>query len=156
MKIKTLITIAIIISPIIFFISCEEDELGENEIKISRYNDDESHKNGQNCMNCHTSGGGGEGWFTIAGSVYDSLKLNPYPNATIRLFEGPNDSGALIKTIEVDGKGNFYTTESVDFDKGLYTSLTDNSGNVKFMKSSISTGQCNSCHGVSTDKIWIE
>ena len=34
-------------------------------------------------MSCHKSGGAGEGWFTIAGTVYDGTKNATYPNATV-------------------------------------------------------------------------
>jgi hypothetical protein len=53
----------------------------------------------------------------------------------------------------VDAFGNFYTTENIDFGNGLYASVEGNSS-TKNMVSSITTGQCNSCHGISTDKIW--
>jgi hypothetical protein len=147
---------AFIFSLSIIFISCEKEESGENKTKISSYNDDESHKNGQNCMNCHFSGGSGEGWFTAAGSVYNSSKETPYPNATIKLYTGPNGTGTLIKTIEVDGKGNFYTTENIDSSNELYTTVTTPGGNVKSMNAAISITACNSCHGNSTDNIWVE
>jgi hypothetical protein len=132
------------------FISCENDE---NETLISSYNSTESHNSGQNCMSCHRSGGSGEGLFTVAGTVYDSTRTSIFPNATIRLFTRPNGAGTLEAIIEVDGLGNFYTTEAVDFESGLYTS-TEGSLETKFMNSPITTGNCNSCHGVSTDRIW--
>ena len=156
MKKKSIITICVILSLTIVFTSCEKEEFGENETLISRHSDNESHNTGQNCMNCHTGGGSGDGWFTIAGSVFDALNADPYPNATLKLYTEPNGSGTLIKTIEVDGKGNFYTTENVDFTNGLYANLTATNGNEIHMISAISTGQCNSCHGDSTDKIWIK
>ncbi|NOX85736.1 MAG: hypothetical protein GXO86_07205 [Chlorobi bacterium] len=156
MKKKTIIVAGFILVMLMAFSSCEKDETGNNETKMSRHNDDGSHNNGQNCMDCHKSGGEGEGWFTVAGSVYDSLKTNPSPNGTIKLYTGPNATGTFVKTIEVDGRGNFYTTENMDFGNGLYPVITGSSGNVKNMTSSISTGQCNSCHGVTTDKIWVK
>ncbi|MCK5066673.1 MAG: hypothetical protein KAR16_04520 [Bacteroidales bacterium] len=134
--------------------SCEENE-NENETKISSYNSTESHKAGQNCMTCHKSGGSGEGWFTVAGTVYDSTKAATFPNATVRLFTGPEGTGNLIMDIEVDGNGNFYTTESIDFGNGLYT-LVEGNLITKHMNSVISTGQCSSCHGVSTDRVWVK
>jgi hypothetical protein len=158
MKIKRFISLGIMIYSVLILFSCENDdndEYGENEVKISSFNDDDSHKNGQNCMSCHTSGGKGEGWFNVAGSVYDSSKQNPYPNAVVKLFSEPNESGSLIKLIEVDGNGNFYTTESINFGNGLYVSVTDKNGNSKVMNAPISTGQCNSCHGVNFDNIWV-
>lgn len=106
-------------------------------------------------MSCHTSGGSGEGWFNIAGTVYDSLKTSTLPNATVRLYTGLNGTGSLKITVEVDALGNFYTTENIEFGGGLYTSVEGNS-DIKYMHPVITTGQCNSCHGVSTDPIWTE
>lgn len=153
---KSIFYIGLLLIITIISISCKKEESEENEVKISQYNKDDSHNTGQNCMNCHTSGGSGEGWFRVAGSVYNSSKENSYPNATIKIYSEPNETGTLVKTIEVDGNGNFYTTENIDFSSGLFTTVTTPDGNTKSMNSAISTGECNSCHGNSTDNIWIE
>lgn len=133
--------------------SCKNEN--ENETKISSHGDDQSHNLGQNCMNCHKQGGSGEGWFTIAGTIYDSLNSITYPNATVKLFTGPNGTGTLKYTVNADALGNFYTTEKIDFGNGLYPMVK---GNVisNYMSSATSSGQCNSCHGISTDKIWTK
>lgn len=136
----------------LFFVACEK----ENETKISSHNSNESHKTGQNCMNCHKSGGEGEGWFVVAGSVYKNDLVNIYSNADIKLSTEPQGAGAVFKTIEVDQSGNFYTTELVNFDGGLYVSVIGTNGEEVFMDSKITHGKCNSCHGSSTEKIWIE
>ena len=139
----------------IVFDSCnkDDDENEGNETKISSHNDDESHNMGQNCMNCHHSGGDGEGWFILAGTAYDSLKTSTYPNVTVKLYTGPNGTGDLKHTIKGDAKGNFYTTETIDFSSGLYPAVTGANG-TKFMSTPTTSGACNSCHGASTDKIW--
>jgi cytochrome c553 len=136
-------------------VSCEneDDENGENKDMSSSFNDDESHNAGQNCMACHKSGGQGEGWFTVAGTVYNASKTAVYPNATVKLYTGPDGTGTLVKTIEVDGNGNFYTTANVNFGGGLYTTVTGTTGNISKMGASITTGQCNSCHGSGIGKI---
>jgi hypothetical protein len=134
------------------FISCENDEF-ENETEISSYNSSESHNAGQNCMDCHNPGGSGESAFIIAGTVYDSTITSVYPNSTIKLYTSPNGTGTLKTTVQVDKYGNFYTTEYVDFEYGLYPSA-EGELTTKYMSSAITTGQCNSCHGVSTDRIW--
>ena len=131
---------------------CEKN----NETIISNYNGDESHNMGENCMECHKTSGKGEGVFKVAGTVYDSLLITTRKNGTVRLYSGPDLSRSLIATIEVDGKGNFFTTESIDFIDEVYVSITGSSGDRHDMISSISSGQCNSCHGVTTDKIWIK
>ena len=106
-------------------------------------------------MNCHVQGGDGEGWFVLAGTVYDSLKTSTLPNSTVKLYSGPNGTGNLVATIEVDGLGNFYTTNSINFGSGLYTSATGNT-TTKHMNTAITTGNCNSCHGGSVDRIWTK
>ncbi len=155
MKFKSLAFILFAVLSIMIIQSCEKDEENENETKVSSYSSDESHNNGKNCMTCHVSGGDGEGWFIVAASVYDETKTNPYPGATVKLYTEPNGSGTLKATIEVDKKGNFYTTASLDFGSGLYPAVEGNS-TTKYMNSKISNGQCNSCHGVTTDKIWTK
>ena len=142
------------IGSLIIMTSCEQEE-GENETKISYFNETESHKTGQNCMDCHKSGGPGEGWFTMAGSVYDSQLNDPYPNATVYLYTAPNGTGDLIYTLEGDALGNFYTTESIEFESGLYASLKGNTA-TKHMTTVLTTGKCNSCHGDTADRIWTE
>lgn len=134
------------------FAACEK----ENETLISKNNADESHNMGQDCLICHVQGGDGEGWFRVAGTLYNNSQTSTYPNGNVKLTTEPNGSGALVKTIEIDSKGNFYTTETVDFGTGLYVGVFGTSGEQKFMTSKISTGACNSCHGTTTEKIWIE
>lgn len=136
----------------LMLMSCENG----NEKKISSFNDTESHLMGQDCISCHVKDGGGEGWFTAAGTVYDTALVNTYPNLTIDLYTGVNGSGDLVKTIEVDGKGNFYTTKKVDFTDGLYPTVTNNAGLKQHMLIPTTTGACSSCHGVITSKIWAD
>lgn len=144
--------ISIFIASVFLFVSsCEK----ENEVNISAYNSTKSHNMGQNCMNCHKQGGRGEGWFQVAGTVYDSTQTSTYKNATVHLYTLPNGGGSLKYVIEVDGKGNFYTTNTIDFSTPLYPVVVGNLA-TKMMSSSITSGQCNSCHGVSTNKIWVK
>ena len=157
MKMKILFFTGMALFTLVFFtvISCDSDE-NENETVISKYGLTKSHNIGQNCMDCHKSGGNGEGWFTAAGTVYDSNGVTPNPNATINLYSGANGTGNIIMTIEVDAKGNFYTTESIDFsDNNIHPSVTAFTGKTKFMPGIPGTGQCNSCHGISVPRIWV-
>ncbi len=132
--------------------SCKKEE---NETKISSHNSDESHNAGQNCMNCHRSGGEGEGNFTVAGTIYDSTGTSVNPNGTVKIYSHPNGNGNVLATIEVDAKGNFYTTESIDLSSGTYPSITGASGSTRDMPDITTSGACNSCHGVSQARIWI-
>ncbi len=133
--------------------SCEKEN--RIETMISTFNSDESHKNGQNCMSCHFTDGPGEGWFTVAGSVYDSTLNAAYPGVLVKLFTGPNSTGTLIATIETDALGNFYTTEDVNLIEGLYPSVIGEFESAQ-MAGAITSGECNLCHGVSTGKIWAK
>ncbi len=151
---KSFLLVTLLSLTVLLFPSCEKEN-GENEKKISMYSDDESHNMGQDCMTCHKSGGEGEGWFNAAGTVYDTTQSNTLANATIRLFTEANGGGQLKYTIEVDAKGNFYTTEDVNFGDGLFPSVKGPTG-AKFMSTSVKTGACNSCHGATTDKLWGE
>ena len=147
-------TIYLIISGILTLLmnSCTSESDYKN---ISDYLSVRSHNMGMNCMNCHNENGTGDGWFEIAGTVYDSSQINTYPGATVKLYTGPNGSGTLVYTIEVDTKGNFHTTEMIDFSGGLHPVVVGNAGS-KSMTSTISIGDCNSCHGNTTNKIWTK
>jgi hypothetical protein len=135
--------------------SCENEGVNPNEQKISAFGSTESHNTGQGCISCHVSGGDGEGWFSVAGTVYDSLITTPYPNATIELYTEPGGTGLLAYTVQADALGNFYTTENIDLGNGLYPAVKG-SKVTKYMQSTITAGDCNGCHGVSVDRIWVK
>ncbi len=149
MRIKLMAAVLIACSMLMVY-SC-----GKDKTNISRYDADKSHHMGDNCMECHKKGKWGKGWFNVAGTVYDSLKSNTFPNATVNLYTGSNGTGTLKYTIQADAKGNFFTTEDIDFGSGLYFSVKGKE-TTKYMSSTETSGKCNSCHGVSTDKIWTE
>ena len=156
MKLKLTTLFIALGSLVLTFESCEKEGDEGNETKISRHSGSESHNEGQNCMSCHVSGGSGEGWFNVAGTVYDTNKTNINPNGTVKFYTGPGGTGTLKATVEVDAKGNFYTTEAVSFGDGLYTMVISSAGNKKYMSGKVTSGQCSSCHGVSTDKVWVK
>ena len=124
-----------------------------NQENISSAGSDESHNFGVNCMTCHTSGGEGKGCFSVAGSVSNVGLTSPLIAGTIKLYTGANGGGTLKHTIQIDAKGNFHTTESVDY-SGLYAAITGPNGTTNYMSSSLSNGSCNSCHGGSTSKLY--
>lgn len=125
-----------------------------NVTNISSTGGNKSHNMGENCMNCHKSGGKGEGWFNIAGTAYKTDASSTYANVTVKLYTGPNATGTLKYTINGDAKGNFYTTEAIDFGSGLYP-VVSGTGNASFMSSAITSGACNNCHGNSTGRITL-
>lgn len=150
-KFAAMVTWMVIVA--FMFQGCEKE--GGDVKNISSNNANESHNAGRNCMECHVSGGPGKGWFQAAGTVYNSTYSAVQPNGVVKLYTGPDGTGTLKATIEVDAKGNFFTTDAIDFTGGLYPKLTGTSGTSMAMGSSITMGQCNSCHGVSTNKIFV-
>jgi hypothetical protein len=122
---------------------------------ISSAGSNKSHNKGQNCMVCHQAKGEGEGCFIAAGTVYDMSMSNTVSSGKVDFYTGPNETGTLKHTVMIDGKGNFYTTAQFN-PEGLYPVVTGPTGNKKMMGSSLSTGACNSCHGSSTDKLWVD
>jgi hypothetical protein len=113
-----------------------------------------SHNVGQNCMNCHRPGGGEAGTWNVAGTVYNDLGI-ANPNATVKLYTGPDGTGTLKYTINVDALGNFYTSSSVDFTGGLYPAVVG-ATTTNLMANPITNGACNSCHdNVTRSRIWV-
>ncbi len=131
--------------------SCER---GSNRTNISQAGGTNSHKMGQNCMNCHVSGGEGTGWFTAAGTVYTLDSSSTYTNPVIQLYTAPDSLGnqTLVTTINGDARGNAFTTASIDYGSGLYPVVVGAHGK-KYMAASITQGTCNGCHGVTTGRI---
>ncbi len=139
----------------IILISCnKEDPLPGNVTNISQNGLLKSHNMGQNCMRCHVEGDRGKGWFNVAGTVFDSLGISTFPNATIKLYTGPNGTGTVKYTIEGDANGNFYTTEEIDLSIGLYASVEGNK--IKnYMGDQLMSGKCNNCHNLQSNRIWV-
>ncbi|WP_455375374.1 hypothetical protein [Kaarinaea lacus] len=118
---------------------------------ISQHGTTTSHideRRGQNCMNCHIEGTGNPYIYTMAGTVYQQADpTQVYPNATIYLHTEANGRGDLITRIEVDANGNFFTTEPLKFNGGMYPSIAGNtSEDPVYMANGSGSGQCNSCH----------
>jgi len=123
--------------------------------KQSSFGDTESHNMGLACATCHKSGGPGEGVFSIGGTVYHEDLSSAYPNTTLKLYTGPGGTGDLKYTFEVDGRGNFYSTTTLNVLTGLYPAV-EGATTTKYMGSPVKTGMCSSCHGNTTDKIWTK
>ena len=143
MKLKSKIPLALILGFAILQ-SCSEEN-GYGSIINSTIGSNASHNMGQNCMNCHKPGGGEAPVWKIAGTVYNDAFTATNSNATVKLYTGPNETGILKYTIQVDAKGNFYTTSPIDFKGGLYPSVTGATSTYS-MSTPIESGACNSCH----------
>jgi cytochrome c553 len=124
-----------------------------NKKNISKNGSDESHNFGMNCMNCHASGGEGYGCFTAAGSVSNASLTTNISSGTVKFYTLANGGGTLKYEVAIDSKGNFHTTESNDY-TGLFPAITGPNGTTNYMSSSVSSGACNSCHGVSTAELY--
>lgn len=159
-QLKVSIFISTLFFSIVLIQSCSKETISSSENEgsgglstgASTSGTSKSHNMGLNCMNCHKAGGPGEGIFTAAGTVYNSTATATFPNATIKFFTGPNGTGNLVYTLSGDNLGNFYTSQALNFAAGLYPAVQGTTS-TRYMSSSITTGQCNSCHGVSTGKI---
>jgi len=145
MRTGKLYLFALLMIAFVNFFSCSKEKSGSGS-KTSAYNSTDSHNVGANCMSCHNSGGSNQYWWNIAGTVFKPDSTSLSSNSTIYLFTGVNGSGNLILTLPVDAKGNFYTTNSVNFSAGLYPAVKSASGETRYMQSSTTNGNCNSCH----------
>jgi len=152
MKIVVMAMAAITVS--MFAVSCK-NEPACGETNVSSAGGDDSHNMGRNCMSCHTEGGEGDGCFNAAGTAYYSSG-STHSSAIVKLFTQPDGQGELRATIYGDSKGNFYTTDDINFSGGLYPAVYGSSGEVEYMNSSITKGACNSCHGVSEERIEVD
>ena len=120
-----------------FLAEQDVDRISEHGLTNSHTDD----RRGTDCMNCHET-------YTVAGTVYDLSLENFYPDATVYLYDEPNGGGRLVETIEVDGNGNFYSTQNINFGTGLYPVIESADGiDLQHMPVSTITGACNSCHG---------
>jgi hypothetical protein len=143
---------------IIFLAACSHyDDLQKNS-KQSSAGDDESHNTGQDCMSCHNKSGHEatfEGWWNVAGSVYNSG--SPANNVTVELWSGKKGTGYKILSLVSDKKGNFYTNKIINFNGGCYPRVI--SGNKIKDMDQIFTGNAScsstSCHGGTQSKIDI-
>jgi hypothetical protein len=149
--VRAYVVVFFVVFSLMAWTGCEESE-GGNRVNISTYNSSESHNTGRNCMNCHRNGGEGAGWFTFAGTVYKSDLQTTYPNTTVLLYTVPGGGGDVIKRIAVDTKGNFYTTETINWGNGLYVAV-QSPNETRYMEEVLGSGACNMCHGIGYPKI---
>jgi len=108
-----------------------------------------SHYSGQNCMKCHNGTNG----MTIAGTVYDSVTKATLSGVTIKIYTKNTLTGSPICTLQSDASGNFYMSSNLDFSTGVYPATQGKTKTYQHV-SVVKSGQCNSCHGVTTSKIW--
>jgi hypothetical protein len=73
---------------------------------------DVSHNAGRNCHSCHQSEGPGLGVFTASGTIYTPTGDLAEPGTTVGIY-ADSDRLDLIAELEVDMRGNIYTTEDL-------------------------------------------
>ncbi len=134
-------------------VSCNND----NGSAISARNNT-SHRIGQSCLTCHTSGGSATA-MTVAGTVFKSGGTVGNPNATVKLYA--HNSNTIVATLVTDKCGNFYTTKAVSglfvqggpLVNGVDPVVEDSFGGLHTMDGLITNGGCNGCHGAGNGKI---
>lgn len=146
-RISGFLMVFALIAGVGMWIACEKDG-NENE-------DGASHNVGNDCLACHRAGGVGEGVFTAGGTVYKAGTVTGAAGATVSLFDNAGGAGTPVATMTSSGTGNFYTKSAISFGTGLYVKITSPVGSGS-MSSPITSGACNSCHGVSTGKITVQ
>jgi hypothetical protein len=136
--------------------ACSHYEELQKDPKESKWGEDESHNEGENCSSCHNVNGHEAvregGWWTVSGTIFGKDD-DVQKNAVIELWEQPNRRGKIIKRLETDDEGNFYTNQIINFMGGCYPAIYTLGGQVKVMPVPYNGGSCNSCHGVSTSKL---
>lgn len=137
----------------VIFTSCKHGCGGEGG--TSAHNQNRSHNMGLDCMNCHSGTGNGSGCFAVAGTVYGANMQTELANATVYLYTQPDSTGVLIRTIEADSNGNFYDGKMDGLPGTYYAVVIAPNGHVAKMLEPITKGGCNSCHGKTTDHIWV-
>ena len=111
-----------------------------------------SHRAGEDCQTCHTSGGSAEahGVYYASGTIYTGAGA-PQTNGTVRLYV--HNTNTVAALIETDDSGNFYHLDPIQ-------GLSDGSGQLvegadvevetangrRTMPGLITNGGCNGCH----------
>jgi hypothetical protein len=142
-RVKGLLIAFTLLAGVSIWFACEKENGGAD------------HNVGNDCLVCHKAGGGGDGIFTAGGTVYKVGTTTGAAGATIKLFATSDGSGSPVATMTSEVSGNFHTQSSINFGTGLYVKVTSTNGTSSMM-TPITTGACNSCHGVSHEKITVQ
>ncbi len=108
------------------------------------------------CTSCHEHTVGDKK-ITLGGTLYKDDKKTVYPDGgTINLYSQPGGQGTLLKSIQVDNIGNFYSNANYIISTPYYVEVVSAAGNKAYMGQSLANGSCGSCHGKTTDNIFIK
>lgn len=157
MKRKKFIILLSLVGSLIIIGCSHYDELQKNP-KQSSAGEDESHNSGQDCMSCHNKSGSeaaDEGWWNVAGTVYNNNSLAN--NVTVELWSEPNGGGFKILSLTSDKKGNFYTNKILNFNGGCYPVIISGSKRKAMISKFMGGMSCSnaSCHGGLIDRLNI-
>lgn len=132
-------------------IQCSHYDQIMNNPKESSYSDRRgSHNAGKDCGSCHNNNSNWEAsgkWWTISGTVFDNSDRPKTTATTIEFWDQPGRRGNLIKKLQSDPAGNFYTNKIIDFSKPLYPVIYSNDTNsLMGMATAYYGGSCAKCH----------
>lgn len=118
-----------------------------NVPNVSAHGGTKSHNNGLNCFQCHQPHGPGRGLFTAAGTIYNP-DGTAHANATVHLTTEAGGAGDVVAELEVDGFGNFFTTEPLPLpEQALFPSVVSADGVLTAsMPFPTISASCNVCH----------
>lgn len=116
-----------------------------------------SHNQGLDCVNCHVRGGSGVGCFTISGTAYAENAMEVNKNVFINLRTQPNGQGDIRYIISTDGKGNFFTTNSISWADSLFVEMRNTSGDAIYKSYPLrgTDGACNRCHNTTETRLTL-
>jgi len=128
----------------------DEDYVRDPGLDISlrsAHGETRSHAAGDNCMACHQAHGPGPGRFTAAGTLHDAAG-DPLADGIVELRSGPDGNGDLVVRIEVDGLGNFFTTDELPLpETSLFPTVYGPDGAARnYMPFPTTSAACNVCH----------
>jgi cytochrome c553 len=152
---KTLFLLVLIVFISVVQSCSHYDEVMKNPEESSA--GESSHNAGENCMSCHHSSNNeaSQRWWYVAGTAYKKSNSSK-AEGKVELWTGPNSSGELLHTLIIDPNGNFYTERILNFKGGFYPVVVNKQNKRNEMNTKTVEGSCNSCHGISQEKIEID
>jgi len=138
-------------------LSCKRNENNCGTTVVSVPFLSRSHNAGLDCAKCHVQGSTGKGCFTISGTVYQLNGIETNPNAVLNLRTQPNGGGDIRHIISTDGKGNFFTTNTINWADSLYVELFNPNGGTLYKSMPINSfeGSCNTCHNTAETRLML-
>lgn len=110
---------------------------------VSRAGGTNSHHAGENCMQCHSQGGGADSWFQAAGTLI-TKQGDTITSGTVTIHF---QDGSPPVSLEVDSLGSFFTTEELGLPTPIAPIVKDNTtGDAAQMPFTTVSGSCNFCH----------